>query len=135
MTVQMRNVELLYVCVCVCVCVCLSDAGVRARSGLTDVRVPHFGRPVASTLQLIAALIQSSHLSPKHKEAVEILKGQAGFWHCISACVPQRPAPESDHEPERSQYLAEQAALQVGYNLTQMIHRIDKLRAVLRGLS
>uniref|UniRef100_A0A7S1T072 Uncharacterized protein n=2 Tax=Tetraselmis chuii TaxID=63592 RepID=A0A7S1T072_9CHLO len=69
-------------------------------------------QPVASTLQLIAALIQSSHLSPKHKEAVEILKGQAGFWHCISACVPQRPAPESDHEPERSQYLAEQAALQ-----------------------
>lgn len=41
------------------------------------------------------------------------MKGQPGFWNCISACVPFRPAPESDREPERSQYLAEQAALLV----------------------
>ena len=64
-------------------------------------------------LQVLSVIVQSANLSGKHREAAEILKRQPGFWSCVASCVPARQTSESDREPERSQHLAERAALLV----------------------
>merc|ERR1712137_1122876 len=65
---------------------------------------------IAMALQVVSAIVQSN-VSVKHREAAEILKRQPGFWSCVASCVPARQTSESDREPEKSQHLAERAAL------------------------